>query len=308
MTKVLVAGATGFVGSSLVRACKDQGKEVWALVRPALIADRAKMAPLRALGATICEGSLEDFGSLAAACRGVDAVISAVGGAQIALQRELIKAAKEASIKRFIPSDFGIDPKVAGEGSCLLFDQKALIHQAIKESGLTYTFVHANGFFEYWVSSLGQVGLSCPPEEVQLYGDGTVKAALVSVSDVAKVTARTVDDPRTQNKELTLTADVFSQKELIELWEEITGKSVKRVSVSLEDLDEIIAASTAPDTFTKLIIAQLLRSVWIRGDAMKLTEGTLEATALYPDIEFTSVREALTLLASHLPTLGVTTQ
>jgi uncharacterized protein YbjT (DUF2867 family) len=297
MTKVLVAGATGLVGSNLVKACKEQGKEVRALVRPASLADKAKMDPLRASEAVICEGSFEDFGSLVKACEGMDAVISAVGGAQIAQQTELIQAAKETSVKRFIPSDYGIDPKIAGEGSCLLLDQKALIHQAVKESGLNYTFVHSNAFFEYWVYSLGQVGLSSPPEEVQLYGDGTVKTALVSVRDAARVTAATVDDPRTQSKELTVIANVLSQEELIQLWEEITSKRVKRIPVSLEDLEGIIAASTTPDTFMNLIIAQLVRSTWIRGDATKRSEGALDATALYPHIEFTSVHEALLQLA-----------
>jgi uncharacterized protein YbjT (DUF2867 family) len=296
MTKVLVAGATGLVGSNLVKACKEQGKEVRALVRPSALADSAKMAPLRSSGAVICVGSLEDFPSLVKACAGMEAVISAVGAAQIAQQTELIKAAKQTSIKRFIPSDYGLDPKVAGKGSCVLFDQKALIHQAVKESGLNYTFVHANGLFEYWAYSLGQLGLPSPPEEVQLYAQGTVKAALVSVSDVAKVTATTVDDPRTQNKELFITANILSQEELIRLWEEISGKRVKRIPVSFEDLEQIIAASTTPATFMNLIIAQLVRSVWVRGDAIKRREGVLDAAELYTDIQFTSVKEALSQL------------
>ena len=293
MIKVLVAGATGLVGSNLVKACKEEGQEVRALVRQTSLADSAKIDPLRASGAALCEGSLEDFNSLVEACQGVDAVISAVGGPQIAQQTALIKAATETGVQRFIPSDFGIDPKVAGEGSCLLFDQKARIHQAVKDSGLPYTFVHSNGFFEYWVYSLGQVGLSTPPEAVELYGDGTVKAALASVADVARVTAAAVDDPRTENNELFLMVNVHSQEELIQLWEEMTGKDVQRTPVSLEDLERIIAASTTPDTFMNLILAQLARSVWIRGDAAALPEGALEASALYPEFEFTGVREAL---------------
>ena len=67
--------------------------------------------------------------------------------------------------------------------------------------------------------------------------------------------------------------------------------------MSLEDLEEVIAASTTPDTFMNLILAQLVRSVWIRGDAAALPEGVLEVSALYPEFRFTSVREALTYLA-----------
>lgn len=298
MTNVLIVEATGLVGSSLVKAFKEQGEEVRALVHPGSSRNKAKIDPLRTSGATLFEGSLEDFGSLLHACQGVDAVISAVGGAQIARQNALIKAAKQASIARFIPSDFGIDPKVAGEGACLLFDQKALIHQAVKESGLNYTVVNANGFFEYGVHSLGQVGLAAPPQQVQLFGDGNVKAALVSVSDAAKVTAITLDHPRTRNKEITFSANVVSQEELIQLWEGITGQVVQRNAVSLEKVEKIIAASTTPDAFMNLIIGQLVRSVWFRGDAIKRYEGVLEATALYPYIKFTSVRVALTQLAS----------
>ena len=294
MTQVLIAGATGLVGSHLVKACKEQGQDVRALIRPTTLADSAKIDPLRASGVAICEGALEDFDSLERACLGVDAVISAVGGAQIAQQTALIEAASKAGVRRFIPSDYGIDPKVAGDGSCWLYDEKARIHRALEDSGLSYTFVHSNGFFEYWVYSLGQVGLSAPPDEVQLYGDGRTKAALVSVPDVARVVATTADDPRTESKELSFVINAHTQEELIQVWEEMAGKEVKRVPVSLEDLEEIIAASTTPDTFMNLILAQLARSVWIRGDAAASPEDVLDVTALYPEIEFTSVREALT--------------
>jgi uncharacterized protein YbjT (DUF2867 family) len=293
MTKVLVVGATGLVGSNLVKACREEGKEVRAFVRPATLADRKKIDPLQALGANLCEGSIEDFASLCKACEGMDVVISAVGGGQLMQQVDLIKAAKQAAVQRFIPSDYGLDPKFAGKGSCILFDQKAAVHEAVKQSGLNYTFIHSNGFIEYWAYGLGQLGLLSPPEEVQLYGHGTAKVPLVSVYDVAKVTAACADDVRTVNKDLYISTNVLSQEELIQLWEQISGKHVKRTPMSLADIERTMAASNTPDTFLNLIFAQLLRSVWIRGDAMKRAEGALEATELYPAIHFTSVKEAL---------------
>jgi phenylcoumaran benzylic ether reductase len=293
MTKVLVVGATGLVGSRLIEACRKQGKDVRALVRAARLADKVKIDPLRNLGAHIYEGSLEDFDSLLKACEGVDVVISAVGGAQIMQQTSLIKAAQQTSIQRFIPSDYGLNPKNADKGSCPMFDQKAIIHQSVKDSGLSYTFVHSNGFFEYWIYGLGQLGLSSPAEQVQVYGDGTAKAAVVSLSDFAKVTAATVDDPRTKNKDLHITANVVSQEELIRLWEEISGKRVKRMPVSLEDLERIIATSNTPAAFLTMIYTQLIRSVWIRGESVKRPKDALEATELYPHIQFATVKQAL---------------
>src|SRR5687767_3486801 len=150
MPKTLIVGATGHLGQELVKACKAQGNEVHALVRPATRKDAPRMKPLDAAGATIHEGDLDNPASLLPACKAVDNVVSAVGLMQIAGQAALVKAAKEAGVKRFVPSDFGLDPKVTGPGSCLLFDWKASIHETVKKEGVPYTFVHTGGFFSFW--------------------------------------------------------------------------------------------------------------------------------------------------------------
>lgn len=297
MTKVLIVGATGLVGSYLVSACKEAGHEIRVLVRPETLLDNKRIVPLKASGAMIIEGSLEDYDSLIKACDGVDVVISAVNGPGIPLQTELIKAAKECKVGRFIPSDFGIDPKIAGEGSCILVDQKVTIQSAVKKSGLNFTFIHSNGFFEYWLYSLGQVGLTAPPEEVEYYGDHSLKMALASVYDIARVTAATLDDPRTLNRELAIFVNAHTQEELIQLWEDVSGKQIKRIPVSIEDLEKVIAASTTPETFIDLLLAQLKRSAWFMSGAGKVAENALDATALYPEIKYTSPSEALIQVA-----------
>jgi len=299
MTKVLIVGATGLVGSNLVIACEAAGHEVRAMVRPETLLNSSKVVPLKASGVNIIEGSLEDFDSLIQACDDVDVVISAVGAGQLAQQSHLIRAAKQMGVNRFIPSDFGVDPKIAGVDSCVIFDLKATIQSTVRESGLNYTIINANGFFEYWLYGLGQIGLTEPPEEVELYGEGNVIAALVSVHDIARITAATIDDPRTRNKELTIFANIHSQEELIQLWEDISGSMVKRNPVSLNDLEKVIAESTTPDTFGDLIFAQLKRSVWLRGDAGKIAKGALDTAMLYPEIKLASARDSLMNLLKH---------
>ena len=72
----LVVGATGSLGSEICRLLAAQGKPLRAMVRPS--ADAAKVEQLKSLGAEIVQGDLHDPASLAAACRGVTAVISTV--------------------------------------------------------------------------------------------------------------------------------------------------------------------------------------------------------------------------------------
>src|SRR6185295_15689030 len=68
--KILISGATGKVGSRLVRRLAERGHEVRALVR-----DASRAARLLENRSELAEGDLLLPPSLAAAVRGVDAVV-----------------------------------------------------------------------------------------------------------------------------------------------------------------------------------------------------------------------------------------
>src|SRR5258705_8877106 len=70
----LVVGATGSLGSEIVKLLADAGKPARAPVRPT--SDQKKVDQLQTLGAQIVSGDLKDRPSLDAACRGVRSIIS----------------------------------------------------------------------------------------------------------------------------------------------------------------------------------------------------------------------------------------
>jgi dihydroflavonol-4-reductase len=82
MTRALVTGATGFVGSNLVSELLARGWSVRCLVRSP---DRA--APLATLGAELATGSLQDFDSITRAVANADVVFH-VAGRTAALKRQ----------------------------------------------------------------------------------------------------------------------------------------------------------------------------------------------------------------------------
>jgi UDP-glucose 4-epimerase len=112
--KILVTGATGKVGSRLSKRLAQRGDQVRALVR-----DPARAADLREAGIELVEGDLLKVDSLAAAVRGVDAVVHCAAFFRGATPEQahavndlgsqhLASAAHAASVKRFIFTSTGL--------------------------------------------------------------------------------------------------------------------------------------------------------------------------------------------------------
>jgi uncharacterized protein YbjT (DUF2867 family) len=106
---ILVTGGTGFVGPRVVHALRERDRPVRALVRDP---GGRSATMLAAWGAKLVEGDMSDRESLRRAVEGSEAVVHLVairqGSADQFRQvmeegtRELVDAAKEAGVKRFV--------------------------------------------------------------------------------------------------------------------------------------------------------------------------------------------------------------
>jgi nucleoside-diphosphate-sugar epimerase len=112
--KILVTGATGKVGSRLTKRLAQRGDQVRALVR-----DPTRAADLREARIDLAEGDLLKVDSLAAAVRGVDAVVHCAAFFRGATPEQahavndlgtqhLASAARAASVNRFIFTSTGL--------------------------------------------------------------------------------------------------------------------------------------------------------------------------------------------------------
>ena len=146
-TSVLIAGATGSVGSEALRIAKDRGYRVTALARNAQrlrdIADRS-----------IAFDATQGIPELA----GHDVVISALG-APIAFAHKdrrgfrnvdfagnlnLLKAARRAGVSRFIYVSVHIEIGYAGTAYVLAHEEFV---NALQASGMPYTIIRPTGIF-----------------------------------------------------------------------------------------------------------------------------------------------------------------
>ncbi|MER6081355.1 NAD(P)-binding oxidoreductase [Streptomyces sp. NPDC001833] len=153
--KIVVLGATGNIGSHVVKEALSQGHEVVAYVRnPDAVQSQT--------GLTVVRGSLDDRAAMGKAFAGSDAVISAIGVALRAkkpidlMQRTLpviTAAAKDAGVGRFVlVSAFGVGD-TAAKASFLgrlvyktvvaaIFKDKELSEAVLPASGLNWTTVY----------------------------------------------------------------------------------------------------------------------------------------------------------------------
>jgi len=300
-SKILVVGATGYLGRHVVAASARLGHPTLALVRDTAPSDPAKAALLKSFqdaGVTLLKGDLYDQASLVSAVKAADVVISTLGSLQLADQTRLIDAIKEAgNVKRFFPSEFGLDVDHTGivEPGKSVLSAKVAIRRAVEASGIPYTYVVAGFFAGYALPGIGQALAQGPPaDKAVVLGDGNAKAVYVEEGDIGTYTVLAADDPRAENKTLYVRppANTLSHNELLALWEKKSGRGFEREYVPEETVLKQIQESPVP--------ANIILSIWhaaqVRGEQTGFEVDPakgVEAADLYPDVKYTTVDEYL---------------
>ena len=266
---MLVVGATGLVGSAICQKLAERGEKVRALVRAT--SSKEKVEALRSSGVELCIGDLKDRQSLAAACRGVDAVIStasstlsrqpgdSIESVDAAGQLNLVNAAKAANAGRFLFLSFR---RPAGL-SFPLDDAKQHVEQAIKS--LNFTIIQASFFMEVWLSPA--LGFDYANATARIYGLGTNPISWVSFRDVADVCALALRHRAAERRVIEFGGpEALSPLEVVARFEKISGKSFR-----LEHVPEPMLLSQfhgATDSLQKSFAALMLG--YSRGDAMDM--------------------------------------
>lgn len=203
--RVLVTGATGFVGTHLVRRLLGEGFEVVGLART------APAAPVPA-GARFVRGDVNDASSLRAAMKGVDAVVHLVA---IIAERDgrtyysvnhlgteaVVRAMKDAGVSTLVhQSALGVGPGLEGYP---YLHSKWLGEEAVRTSGLDYTILRPGvvhgpgaGFFKPIVWNLRWLPVFPLP------AGGRTRFQPISLDDVSMAVAMSLRRPRNETIEL----------------------------------------------------------------------------------------------------------
>ncbi|XP_059656324.1 isoeugenol synthase 1-like [Cornus florida] len=308
--KILIFGATGYLGKYMVKASVSMGHPTYAYVRPLKpISDPSDPKlqlhnQFQSMGVTIFQGELGEHEKLVSILKQVDIVISTLAVPQHLEQIKIINAMKEAgNIERFVPSEFGNEvDRVKGALPPFqsLLDNKKKIRRTTEAAGICYTYVSANSFAAYFVDYLLHPH-NQNLDQLTIYGTGEAKAVLNYEEDVAAYTVKAATDPRVSNRVIVYRppANIVSQLDLVSLWEKKTGRSFKATHVPEEDIIKLSETLPYPDN----IPVAILHNIFIKGEqvSFELTEDDLEASRLYPEYKYTSINQLLDICLVNPP-------
>ena len=259
---LLVVGATGQLGSLLVRQLRSQGEAVRALVRPG----GPPVDDLAATGAELVRGDLRDPGSLDAAVSGVTAVLATAnvvaptrpGDTHQAVEHrgydELVSRAERAGVRRFV---FASVPVTALDDRVPQLAAKRHVERRLAASSMSTLALRMAPFTEVWLALVGssitlrgeqRATLARPYGFLRTFrrlsgttvedhgrlvvpGPATNRNAFISITDCARsmIAAGRAED-------VTGTADVggpevLSWRDVADVYAEVLGRPVRVVSL-----------------------------------------------------------------------------
>ncbi len=242
-TTVLVAGATGMLGSQIAHSILDAGGSVRLLLREEKPADTAKadkIARLTARGAEIALAALSDAGALESAMGGIYSVVSALQGGPDAIvdgQIALAGAAAGRGVRRFIPSDFSVDLFKLPDGSHVNLDLRRDADRAIAKLPIEMTNVLNGGFMEVVFAPFFQM-IDQEKATVSFFGDADTPLDVTTTPDTARFTAAAALETKAIPGPFGLAGDVVTPAGLAAVLSEIKGKPFQLVRRgSITDLE-----------------------------------------------------------------------
>ena len=290
---IVLAGATGSLGRQIGRTVLQAGGALRAIVRPGTAAaDRT--AELRRAGAEVCEVDFGKVTALTEACRGGRCVVSALAGLRetiVDTQTNLLEAAVDAGVPRFIPSDFSIDFTRLPRGTNRNLDLRRKFHNIVNAAPIRATSV-LNGMFADLLT--GEAPLILPKIKRVLYwGDADQPLDFTTMANTADYTALAALDPDTP-RYLRIAGDTLTPRQLADVASEAFGTKHKLLwaggigaLTTLIDVARLVAPGR-DRTYPAWQGLQYLRNM-LSGRA-KLHDLDNER---YPVIRWTSVSEVL---------------
>ncbi|KIJ55921.1 hypothetical protein M422DRAFT_239087 [Sphaerobolus stellatus SS14] len=236
----------------------------WKILSRSITKPQIKEAELQ--GAELVAVNYDSQISLINALQAVDVVLSTLrdGGLED-VQRNLVRAAKAAGVKLFVPSEYGRNTIGI---TVPYLKPKADTHTLLKELDIPYTLFFTGIWPEIvFTAAFGQaIGLDFKAGKFSLFGDGTSASSWTVPEDFIPFVYRlltTLPPPKLEYRAFEIEGDRKSFKEIIAMWEKKTGRKADIHERSEEEVQAFIDSMPAKFDGIRFFARQ-----WQRGELL----------------------------------------
>jgi (4-alkanoyl-5-oxo-2,5-dihydrofuran-3-yl)methyl phosphate reductase len=238
---ILVTGATGNIGSELVKLLVAKGEPVRVISR-----DEKKVSHLDPSVQRVI-GDRHDASIVRKAAQGADKVfmLAMLFDKNHEADRLLVEEAKQAGVGQILMISSN-SVRLEGNEIGRLHREK---EQLVEDSGIPWTPLRPGGFMSnailWWAETIKSQSKVFNPA-------GNGKTAPISPYDIAAVAAVALTSPGHEGKAYDLTgAELLSAPEQVEILSKVIGKSIECVDIPDEVAAERITATGLPEPLVK---------------------------------------------------------
>ena len=237
---ILLTGATGYIGSELVKQLKAAGVPIRIMTR------HPETADMDDASVEIVKGDFSKPETLDTALEGVEKafLLSAMNPNLVEWQSNFIAAAKRANVQHIVKlSSGGIRPDGTAPGMDGKWHRQA--EEKLEQSGLAWTHIRPSFFMQNIKRYFGDT----IQQECKFYAPvGDTKAAVVAVSDIAAVAAAALTESGHESQIYLVTGpESLSFDEIANKVSAALNKPVEFVNVPPEQYAKQVKEAGNPD-------------------------------------------------------------
>ena len=264
---ILLTGATGTIGSELVRLLAQQGVGARALVR-----NTDKAAAIAAAGIEVVQGDLAEPDTLRPAFDGAEKLFLLTGPdlTQVALQQHALRAARDAGVGYVVKiSAIGAAPDAP-----MQFGRwHAEIDRLVSEMGVGYAVLQPHSFMQNLLMSAP--GIAATGEFYGSTAEG--KYSVVDARDVAAVAAELLTGSGYEDGTYQITGPAaLSGKEMARHFSEALGREVRYVDLPPEQFKQGLVGAGIPEWLADDLV--ILNQIFAAGHGTAVSATVREVT------------------------------
>ncbi len=224
-TTIVIVGGTGNLGGQIIPHLINKKVQVKVLVRESTSAEKLKV--LQNIGVEVVVVNYNNIPELAKACIGASCILSVLSGLKnviVDTQKNVLAAAIQAGVPRFISSDFSIDHRHLITGNNRNLDFRKEFYAYINTQPIAATSIFNGAFMDLLKTDMPLVLKK--QKRILCWGNPNIKMEFTHTKDVAAFTAQACCD-NTSPRNLFIAASQLNATDFVQIMSTIDNSTYK---------------------------------------------------------------------------------